>query len=371
MDPIRVLQVFTIMNRGGAETMVMNYYRNIDRTKVQLDFLVHRQERGMYENEIEALGGRIFRISPVHPKYFISYQKEISKFLGDHKEYKIIHGNFSELGYFLYKEAKKQGVPIIICHAHNSKMSLDLKAPFRFYWKHACRKYITHMFSCSKPASKWLFGAKNESKAILMNNAIDVNKFSFNNRKSENMKKKLGLVGKFIIGHVGRFNVQKNHDFLINIFHAIKNKCDSATLILVGQGELEEKIVQKVKKMGLEDSVLFLGSRADVNEVMQAFDVFLFPSLFEGLPVTMVEAQAAGLKCIISDTIPAEVEITNLVKFISLAKPATYWADEILIYKDHYKRKDRYAEIVNSGYDIKENAKWLEEFYLRSYHING
>jgi len=280
MDPIRVLQVFTIMNRGGAETMIMNYYRNIDRSKVQLDFLVHRQERGMYENEIEALGGKVFRISPVHPKYFISYQKEISQFLSDHKEYKIIHGNFSELGYFLYKEAKKQGVPTIICHAHNSKMSLDLKAPFRFYWKYACRKYITHMFSCSRPASRWLFGTKNESKTILMNNAVDVNKFSFNSQKAEYMKEKIGLVGKFIIGHVGRFNVQKNHNFLIDIFYEIKNKCDNAVLILVGQGELEEQIAQKVEKLGLADSVLFLGSRADVNEVMQAFDVFLFPSLF-------------------------------------------------------------------------------------------
>ena len=368
MEKIRVLQAFTILNRGGAETMIMNYYRKIDRSKVQFDFLVHRQERGVYENEIEALGGKIFRISPVHPKNFISYQKEISHFLGEHKEYKIIHGNLSELGYFLYKEAKQQGVPTIICHAHNSKMSLDLKAPFRFYWKYACRKYITHMFSCSKHASKWLFGKKNESKAIVMYNAVDVNEFSFDSQKSGEMKERIGLVGKFVIGHVGRFNVQKNHDFLIDIFYEIKNKCDSAVLILVGQGELEKKMIQKVEKLGLQDSVVFLGSRADVNEVMQAFDVFLFPSLFEGLPVTMVEAQAAGLQCIISDTIPAEVEITNLVTFISLKKPATYWANETLKYKDNYKRKDWYEKFVNSGYDIKENAKWLQSFYLHEYH---
>jgi len=366
MEPIRILQVFTIMNRGGAETMIMNYYRKMERSKIQFDFLVHRQEEGAYDAEIENLGGRIYRMPPIHPKQFITYKQEIAKFLHQHKEYKIIHGNCSELGYFLYKEAKKQGVPTIICHAHNSKMSLDLKAPFRLYWKYACRKYITHMFSCSAAATEWFFGAKNESKAIVMNNAVDVNRFSFSSYKAKAMKEKLGLTDQFIIGHIGRFNVQKNHDFLIDIFYQIKKKCDRAVLILVGAGELETKILQKVEKLDLKDSVFFLGTRADINEIMQAFDVFLFPSLFEGLPVTMVEAQAAGLQCIISDTIPSEVKITDLIHFVSLNKSATYWADETLKYKEYYKRENQYQQIASNGYDIKANAKWLEEFYLRN-----
>lgn len=371
MDPVRVLQVFTILNRGGAETMIMNYYRNIDRSKVQFDFLVHRSEKGVFEVEIENLGGRIYRMPPVHPKYFSIYQKELRRFLSEHQEYKIIHGNFSELGYFLYKEAKKQGVPTIICHAHNSKMSLDLKAPFRFYWKHACRKYITHMFSCSGPASRWFFGSANDTKTIMMRNAIETKKFSFNSRKTKEIKLALGIADKFVIGHVGRFNIQKNHSFIIDIFHEVRKKCANAVLIFVGKGELEQKIAQKADSLGLKESVVFLGARADVNEIMQAFDVFLFPSLFEGLPVTMVEAQAAGLKCIISDTIPAEVRITDLVEFISLTQPADYWAERILTYKEGYPRKDMYDEIVNSGYDIEKNAKWLEDLYLTEYHKHG
>ena len=368
MEPIRVLQAFTILNRGGAETMIMNYYREIDRSKVQFDFLVHRQERGAYDDEIEDLGGRIYRMPSLYPQNFITYKKQISKFLSEHKrEYRIIHGNFSELGYFLYKEAMKQGVPTIICHAHNSKMSLDLKAPFRFYWKHACKNYITQMFSCSNLASEWLFGIDNVAKTIIMNNAIEPNKFSFDNQKAERMKNELGVAGKLVIGHVGRFNVQKNHVFLIKIFSEIKKKCNSAVLILVGQGDLEQNIVRKVENLGLQDSVVFLGLRTDVNEVMQAFDVFLFPSLYEGLPVTMIEAQASGLKNVVADTISKEADITGNVVFISLKETAQYWAEKVLKYKEGYSRRNMNDEIGRSGYDIKEKAKWLERFYLNEY----
>ncbi|MDR3572601.1 MAG: glycosyltransferase family 1 protein [Anaerolineaceae bacterium] len=364
MTAIRVLQMFTVLNRGGAETMIMNYYRNIDRAKVQFDFLVHRQERGAYEDEIEKLGGRIYRMLPVYPRYFTAYQKEIAQFLDKHKEYKILHGNFSELGYFIYREAFRQGVPTIICHAHNSKMSWDLKAPFRLYWKHACRDYITHMFSCSQAASAWFFGRENVQKAIIMNNAIETAKFSYDRQRSGALKVKFGWADKFVVGHVGRFNVQKNHRFLIDVFRSIRDRCSNAVLVLVGEGELEPEIAKKIQTLGLQDSVQFMGSRGDVNEILQAFDVFVFPSLFEGLPVTLVEAQAAGLKCLISDTIPAEGRITDLVEVIPLDQNAGYWAGQTLRYKDGYNRRNMYADIVASGYDIAANAKWLENFYL-------
>lgn len=369
MEPIRVLQCFTIMNRGGAETMIMNYYRNIDRSKVQFDFLVHREEKGAYEDEIKSLGGRIYRMPNIHPKNFSSYKKEIAKFLNEHKEYKIIHGNFSELGYFLYKEAKKQGVPTRIVHAHNYSKVFDAKSIFRFYWKHAMRPYVSHMFTCSKIAGEWLFGKKESKKAIMINNAIDSKKFSYSEDKSKAMKKELGVENKFVVGHVGRFNIQKNHEFVIDTFNEIKKQNNDSVLLLAGAGELENKIKEKVKELNLEDSVLFLGSRSDINDVMQAFDVFVFPSIFEGLGVVLIEAQAAGLKCFTSEgAVPLEAKVTNLLSYLPLHKGGKYWADEILKYRCGYDRRNTSEEIIKNNFDIKKNAKWFEEFYLNEYN---
>lgn len=369
MEPIRVLQCFTIMDRGGAETMIMNYYRNIDRSKVQFDFLVHREQKGAYEDEIESLGGKIYRMPNIHPKKFKKYKNEISKFLNEHREYKIIHGNLSELGYFLYKEAKAQKVATIIVHAHNYSNVFDAKSIFRFYWKHAMRPYVTHMFTCSQVAAEWLFGKRLANNSIMMNNAIDSKKFSFNEDKSLNMKREFGIENKFVIGHVGRFNIQKNHEFIIDIFKKIKSKNSESVLVLVGAGELEGKIKTKVDNNNLNDSVIFLGSRSDINQVMQAFDVFLFPSIFEGLGVVLIEAQAAGLKCFASKgAVPVEAKVTDLLSYIPLDDGAEVWATEILKYKDGYDRKDTFKDIVKSNFDINNNVKWLEEFYLNEYY---
>lgn len=368
MEPIRILQCFTIMNRGGAETMIMNYYRNIDRSKVQFDFLVHREEKGAYEDEIEALGGKIYRMPSIHPRNFAAYKKEIRKFLNEHKEYKIIHGNFSELGYFLYKEAHKQGISTIICHAHNYSTVIDAKSIFRFYWKHAMRPYITHRFTCSDVASKWLFGKKGAQKSIMMNNAIDSKKFIYNNEKSRILRKELGIENKFVIGHVGRFNIQKNHEFIIKVFNEIKKRNDDSILVLVGAGELEEKIKEKVKSLNLTESVIFLGSRDDVNNIMQIFDIFLFPSIFEGLGVVLIEAQAAGIRCFTSTAVPKEARVTDLLSYLSLNEGPVYWANEILKYKDGYKKCDTSNEIIENNFDIVKNAKWLEEFYINEYN---
>lgn len=369
MGPIRILQCFTIMNRGGAETMIMNYYRNIDRSKIQFDFLVHREEKGAYDDEILRLGGRIYRLSNIHPKNFVKYKKEVKEFLNEHKEYKIIHGNFSELGYFLYKEAKKQGVPTIICHAHNYSNVFDIKSIFRFYWKHAMRRYITHCFTCSEIAAKWLFGDERAKDLIMMNNAIDSNLFVYNKNKSKEIKNKLNIEGKFVIGHIGRFNIQKNHEFIIDVFNEIKKNKEESVLVLVGEGELEEKIKLKVDKLNLQQDVMFLGSRNDVNELMQGFDVFLFPSIFEGLGVVLIEAQAAGIKSFTSEeAVPKEAKITELLSYIPLVNGEKYWANEILKYSKGYERINTRNEIVENKYDIDENVRWLEEFYINEYN---
>ncbi len=289
MEPVRVLNLFTIMNRGGAETMVMNYYRKINREKVQFDFLVHREEEGAYEQEIKELGGRIYRMPPMYPQNFSVYKKKIREFFEEHKEYKIIHSHMSELGYFAL-EAARQEIPVRICHAHNAPHGFEWKMIVRNYFKKRMMPYLTHMFMCGKESGDWLFGKENEDKFIQLNNAIDAERFRYDSKKEEAIRKELNLENKFVVGHVGRFFKQKNHQFLIEIFKEIQTKKENAILLLVGTGELKEEIQNQVKELGLEEQVRFLGVRSDVDQIMKCFDVFLFPSLFEGLRVTMVQA---------------------------------------------------------------------------------
>lgn len=364
--PIRILNMFTIMNRGGAETMVMNYYRNIDRSKVQFDFLVHRQERGAYDDEIEAMGGKIYRMLPIYPQNFNKYKKMLSKFFVEHKEYRIIHSHMSELGYFAFKEAREQGIPVRICHAHNAPISWDVKMIMRTYMKKMMIPYITHMFTCSYDSAVWLYGKKYENSFIQFNNAIDSSKFRYDYEKTKRIRSEFGLENKIVIGHVGRFNKQKNHERLLKIFFEIKRKCDNSVLVLVGDGDLKKYIEKRAIELNLKDSILFLGIRDDVDKIMQIFDVFLFPSLYEGLGIVLIEAQAAGVPCLTSaKVVPNEAKITDLLHFISLEKSNNEWAEQcISLIQPRY---DTFDEIVAAKFDIKSNAKWLEEFYLNEY----
>ena len=366
MEPVRVLNLFTIMNRGGAETMVMNYYRKINREKVQFDFLVHREEEGAYEQEIKELGGRIYRMPPIYPQNFSLYKKKIREFFEEHKEYKIIHSHMSELGYFALREAARQEIPVRICHAHSAPHEFDLKMLMRIYFKNRMLPYLTHMFTCGKEAGNYLYGKKNEDKFIQLNNAIETKKYRYDKKIDEQVRRELGLEKKFIVGHVGNLRKPKNHKFLINVFAKIYEKQNNAVLVLAGSGELETALRQQVKELELDNQVLFLGLREDIQRIMQCFDVFVFPSLFEGLPVTMIEAQASGNLSFISDRIPTQCCITDNVRILSLNETEEHWANEILKEGIKYKKKDMYKYIIKTGFDIEENAKWLEEFYINA-----
>lgn len=370
MEPIHVLVLDTVMDRGGAEAMIMNYMRNIDRDIIKFDFMVNRDYRAAYEDEIEALGGKIYRTCPMYPKLFRQYKKEVREFLKAHPEYKIIHSNLEERSYFALKEAKKLGVPVRISHSHNRPLGVNLKLIVRYYFRFMLKFYNTHMFACGEEAGAWLYGKKNRDKVIVMNNAIDAKLYTYDEAESQVMKEKLGVSGKTVIGHVGRFFAQKNHSFLIDIFSAIHKKNPHTVLLLVGGGELDDllkkQMKQKVEQLGLSDCVQFLGVRSDVNKVMQAFDLFLLPSLFEGLPVTMVEAQASGLPCVISDKVPIQCDITGNVKVVSLEDSPEVWADTVLGFVRNFERKDTFDKISEEGFDIKENAKWLEKFYVEA-----
>ena len=366
-QPIRILNLFTIMNRGGAETMVMNYYRNIDRTKVQYDFMVHRQERGAYDDEIESLGGKIYRMPAIRPWNSGQYRKLIRQFYMEHPEYKIIHSHMSELGYYDFIEAENAGIPIRICHAHNRPHGVDLKSPMRWYYKTRMMPHITHMFMCGEESGEWLFGKKNKDKFIQLNNAIDAKMYQYDENKRNLIREQLGLTDKLVVGHIGRFNPQKNHSFIIDIFNEVCKKVPNAVLMLVGNDSEDggKLIHKKVLNLGIEDKVLFTGVRSDVADLLQAMDVFLFPSLFEGLSVASIEAQAAGLPVLISDGVPIECKKTDLVQVISLKESEIVWGDAVLRAAS-IDRKDTYDEIMNAGFDISENAKRLQEFYIEA-----
>lgn len=369
MEQVHVLVLDTVMDRGGAEAMIMNYMRNINRDIIKFDFLTNRDYRAAYEDEIESLGGKVYHMCPMYPGKFHRYKKEVREFLKEHPEYKIIHSNLEERSYLPLKVAKKMGVPVRISHSHNRPLGINPKLIVRYYFRFMLKFYNTHMFACGEEAGDWLYGKKNRDNVTIMNNAVDANQYRYNPEVSKEMKEQLGIEGKKVIGHVGRFFPQKNHDFLIDIFNEIYKKDKDTVLLLVGGGELDDalknQIKEKVKKLGLEDAVQFLGVREDVDRVVQTFDVFLLPSLFEGLPVTMVEAQAAGLQCVISDKVPIQCDLTGNVWVVPLEESPEKWADVVLDKAYNFEKRDTYQQIADAGFDIKSQAKWLKEFYVK------
>ena len=369
MEQVHVLVLDTVMDRGGAEAMIMNYMRNINRDIIKFDFLTNRDYRAAYEDEIESLGGKVYHMCPMYPGKFHRYKKEVREFLKEHPEYKIIHSNLEERSYLPLKVAKKMGVPVRISHSHNRPLGINPKLIVRYYFRFMLKFYNTHMFACGEEAGDWLYGKKNRDNVTIMNNAVDANQYRYNPEVSKEMKEQLGIEGKKVIGHVGRFFPQKNHTFLIDIFNEIYKKDKDTVLLLVGGGELDDalknQIKEKVKKLGLEDAVQFLGVREDVDRVVQTFDVFLLPSLFEGLPVTMVEAQAAGLQCVISDKVPIQCDLTGNVWVVPLEESPEKWADVVLDKAYNFEKRDTYQQIADAGFDIKSQAKWLKEFYVK------
>lgn len=375
MKPIRILQVLTIMNRGGAETMVMNYYRNIDRSKVQFDFLLHRQERGIFDDEIESLGGKIYRLQNINFRNLSGYRKALDHFFENNPEYHIVHSHLNALSVFVLKSAKKYNVQTRIAHSHTSLYNLNLNPfskkrsslqfTFRFFvqniFKIKVPSYSNYYYSCGDKAGIWLFGKKNKHKIKNINNAIDSGKFIFDPVKAAEMKEKLHVKEKLVIGHVGNFVPEKNHSFLLQVYKEIKNIKKDSVLILVGGGE-RKQFEQMTDEMHIEGDVNFLGVRNDVPDILQAIDIFVFPSTNEGLPVTLIEAQASGLKILASDEISKELDITGLVDFVSLKQSPKYWA-ELVLKSTKYNRENTMNKIIEGNYDIKNNALMLQEFY--------
>lgn len=355
-EPKRILQVVTYMGRGGIETMLMNYYRHMDRTKIQFDFLVHRNFKADFDDEIEALGGRIYHVPPMNPLK-MSYWKALEDFFRSHP-YEIVHCHLNYKSGVVLAAAKKTGVPVRIAHAHTAGMSAGFSKLARICMKPLIPVTATHFFACGKSAGDAIFGGNPYS---LIANALDADAMRFNPQTRERMRRELELGDACTLIHVGRFGEEKNHAFLLEAFRELLKAEPGAKLVLVGDGELREDMERKAAALP-SGAVRFLGVRIDIPELLQAADVFTFPSRFEGLPVTMIEAQAAGLPCIKSDTVTDECVVTDLVTSLPIDDPRV-WAEAILAAKGAV-RTDRLADIQRSGYDITAAAEKLTRFYL-------
>lgn len=355
---IRILQVVTHMDRGGLETMLMNYYRHMDRSRVQFDFLTHRDYDGDYGEEIKELGGILYHMPVLNPFSF-SYRKTLGDFFDDHPEYKIVHVHQDCLSGVILHVAKQHGVPVRIAHSHGANQIRDIKYPIKLVYRHFIARYATKLMACGEDAGKWMFcGAPFE----ILSNAIPAADYFFDGGKKRIQREKWGIQPhELLVGHVGSFTVPKNHLFLLDIFNEIQKKTP-AKLILVGDKCNRIDIEEKIKGLGLEERVILTGVRSDVADLLQAMDVFVFPSLYEGLPVTMVEAQASGLPCLISDKVPIECKMTEAVQQISLDFAPEIWAERA-IEAGQMPRKNTYEEIKAAGYDIVENAKRLQKMY--------
>ena len=355
----RGLCIVSIMNPGGAETFLMKIYRMIDRSKYQMDFCECTDKEGFYDDEIRSLGGKIYNIpmkSEQPLKSFIELKKTVRE---NHYDYVWRMSN-NALSVIDLIAAKLGGAKTLVFRSTNTNVSGGKKNYFLHKLFLPLAKCVPNIkIAPSTEAAEFMFGKNciEKRKASLLHNALEYKNYSYSVSERERLRHELGIDGKFAIGHVGRFNIQKNHDFIIDIFEKIAEKNSRAVLVLVGDGELREKAEEKVRLLGLKERVIFTGVRSDSDKLLSAFDVLLFPSLFEGMPNVVIEAQAACLHCVISDTITKEADITGLVDYLSLSLPSEVWADAVLKYSGGYERHDLEQIFLNREYDIESITK--------------
>ncbi len=369
MPAVKILHVLGGVNRGGAESMVMSLYRNLDRSVIQFDFVIHTTDICEYENEIHDLGGVIYRV----PKYKVynhyMYVKLWRKLLCDHTEYKIIHGHYRSTASIYLGIARNYGI-VTIAHSHSvSSRGNILERLIKGILQARIKDVSDYLFACSNDAGIWLFGVdatKNENYTVI-NNSIDTSLYAFSQAKRDLIRESLCLNGHLVIGHVGSFTYPKNHKYLIQTFKSILEKDKNAILLLVGDGPLRTRIEREIEQSKMRNNALLVGIVHNVADYLQAIDVLVFPSLYEGLPVSLIEAQCAGLPIIASDAVTRDVAITDLIEFMPLSISCNTWANRILKCVNEVSRNDHHNEIRRSGYDVKINSSWLQQFYVQAY----
>ncbi len=366
-EPIRILHVLGGLSLGGAESRIMDLYRSTDRQKMQFDFLVHSSKREHFDDEIEALGGRIYRVPRFKVYNLFSYKRELKHFFAQHHEFRAVHGHMTSTAAIYLPIAKKAGVPIAIGHARSAGVAGGLKGLLTKWLRRSLKYRADYCLACSKEAGEAVYGKKwvDKGRVEVIPNAIDAAKYAYDGSVREKLRQSLGLSDKLVIGHVGSFREAKNHVFLIRIFEEIYRKRDDAVLLLIGDGALRETIEKQVSAAGLTQAVRFLGNQAEVSPYYQAMDYLVFPSLYEGLPGTVIEAQAAGLRILVSDAVTREAGVTELAEFFSLHRTASEWAAHVLA-NCGYERESRLPDIQKAGFDISAQTARYEELYRKN-----
>ena len=352
---MRVLQVFESLNVGGAQNFIMNIYRNIDRKKIQFDFLVHNE--GFFDEEVIKMGGKIYYLKYISEIGPYQYKKELQKFLEMHNEYKIIHSHVNKTSGVILNVAKKCNIPLRISHSHSTNDSGNILVKiYKAYLKNILNKSANFKIACSKEAGEWLYG---DSEYIIIKNAIEIKKFKYDEIKRNALRKKMNIGSKdVVIGHVGRFSTVKNHEFLLKIFKEYLTKNSNSFLILIGDGELKQEIERMSETMGIRNKIKFLGNIENPSDYYNVMDIFIMPSLYEGIPLTLIEAQVNGIQILASDTISRECDISKTIMFCSLDN-VFEWVSKI----KKYERKHNIKEIIDSGYDLKLQIELLQKIY--------
>lgn len=358
----RVLCLVSAMNTGGAETFLMKIYRNLDRTRYQMDFCVNVTEKGFYDDEIKRLGGQIFVI-PSKSENIKKFKSRLSEIIRSYQYDYVFRITSNAMGFLDLKIAKESGAKKCIARSSNSSDGKGVKVLLAHkLGRLLYDRYVDVKIAPSELAAEYTFGKKalEQNKVTILHNAVDLKQYSYKASNRIKFREELGISEKtLLVGHVGRFSKQKNHEFLIEIYKMICQKVPDSRLVLVGSGELQENIKDKVKKLNLSESVIFMGVRADIPTILAGMDVFVFPSFYEGMPNTVIEAQATGLPCVVSDTITKEADITGLVKYKSLQDSPAEWAKEA-IESGNWDRKDTKKMFVQKGYDINTVTRKFE-----------
>lgn len=364
-EPIRVLQIIGFVCGGGVESVIMNYYRNIDRKKIQFDFVIDGNGKTSIDDEIISLGGKVYRVEP-YTKNLFKNICQIYRIIKKN-DYKIVHSNMNTLSVFSLFAAWLAGAKVRILHNHSTSIKKEkIRSIIKYILRPFAVLFANKYVACSKLAGEWMYGKKmmQSGKVKILNNAIDVDSFAYNENLRKDLRNGFNIAeNTLVIGHVGRFMYQKNHDFLVDIFKEIHKKEKNSLLILIGDGSLRRLIEKKVKDYGLQNNVKFLGLRKDVKNLYNIMDVFILPSWYEGLPVVSVEAQANGLLCFVSDKVSKECKISSSIYFISLVEDAKFWSKKILSNKT-IRNKNAKNELIINNFEIKNEVKNLIKLYL-------
>jgi len=360
---IRVLQILDTLNMGsGVASVVLSYYRSIEKiqdsgSRIVFDFMVNEEVEKEIKDELERNGSKVFLMPPLQIKYYWSYKQELRKFFKEHKEYQIVHGHVPNAAAFYLRAAKKAGVPVRIIHSHNSQGADRV-------WKQIRNRilskigiwYANQYMACGEKAARYLYG-KDSSNVSLLNNVVDTKRFCYKEEVRQKIRAEMDVTEKFVMGHVGRFCYQKNQKFLIRVLAEICKREPDVCLLLIGEGEERKEVERLIEELHLKKAVKLLGVLSNVEDYMQAMDVFLLPSRYEGVPVSILEAQATGLPCVISDGVTREME-TEYTDYIELSQTVEKWSDTIL----HWRGKERCGYLPDQFDSAKESIRLFKKY---------